>query len=122
LKEADIQRNIIAAIKKRFGQYCDVTNNHGSAFATAGTPDLTICILGISVYIEVKVPEHRVNGKLVARTEPTELQQRRIKKLSDARAIVGVAYSAEDALALCEQAITRAMLLYPHFGIDQLFT
>ena len=61
--------------------------NHGSIYSRAGTPDITACIGGKFVAIEVKQPGGRVSA----------LQAAHIELIKKAGGVAFVAYSLEEA-------------------------
>lgn len=102
MKESALQSKIIKKLRDKYGELIDITNNHGSAMSAAGTPDLHICFCGIFITMEIKLPDRVDNGVTKKQTEPTALQNKRLIKLTNARAIAAVIRSAEDALAVIE--------------------
>jgi len=63
-----------------------VWKNHGNQYSVIGLPDIMCVYNGKIVCIEVKIPGN----------QPTKLQEVTLKKMSEAGAITGVAYSIED--------------------------
>lgn len=81
-----------AAIVKRLNA-CPgvlVRKRHGSAFAVAGDPDITGCVRGRHLELEVKLPGE----------EPTVIQRKRLAEWTQAGAIAGVATSVDEALCI----------------------
>ena len=67
-----------------------VWKNHGNQYSVIGLPDIMCVYREKLVCIEVKIQGNK----------PTKLQEITLKKLSDAGAITGVAYSVEDVKQL----------------------
>lgn len=90
------EARLSAAIVKRLNAMPGtlVRKRHGSAFATAGDPDITGCCRGHHVEIEVKLPGEA----------PTKIQERRLAEWAAAGAITGVATSVEEAMAILDHA------------------
>lgn len=63
-----------------------VWKNHGNQYSVIGLPDIMCVFNGKILCIEVKIPGN----------QPTKLQEVTLKKMSEAGAITGVAYSIED--------------------------
>jgi len=72
---------------------------HGGPYQIAGLPDIIGCYSGRFVAIEVKRPGNT----------PTKLQLAIMKKLADAGATVGVAYSVEEAQAIIDRVGVQAL-------------
>lgn len=64
--------------------------NHGSAFATAGVPDISVASDGTAGFLEAKRPGHF----------PTLIQAKRLHKLDACGMIAGVVRSVEDVSLL----------------------
>ena len=94
--EKAVVARIMAALKKIPGVV--VRKRHGTAMGVAGDPDLYGSIRGRHFEIEVKRPGDP--GSI-----PTELQTRRIEEWRDAGAMVGIARSVEDALAILDVSV-----------------
>ena len=89
--EKTIVARIVTALKAAGAGW--VIKTHGGAFQCAGLPDI-LCVApksGRLVGIEVKRPKI---GRL------TDLQKAQLAKINLAGGVAGVAYGAEDALAL----------------------
>jgi len=84
--EREIVKQIIAALRKV--PHCTVRKRHGTAYGTAGDPDITGCINGRHFELEVKRPG----------CKPTELQRQRLKEWAKSGAITGVVTSSREAL------------------------
>jgi hypothetical protein len=87
-RESAVVKQVMAALRATPGVV--VRKRHGSSWSVAGDPDLYGAIKGQHFEIEVK----RRDG------EVTELQQARLRDWARAGALVGVARSVEDALAI----------------------
>ena len=117
MKESELQSKIIKAIKARYGEHVDITNNHGAAMAKAGTPDIHLCLFGLFVAIEVKMPRHRTSrGNWRSAGTLTPLQSVRLKRQDAALACTGTAYSVTDALAICADAFRETRLVAIHYA------
>ena len=86
-----------SALQKKIQKYLKdnlhnavVWKNHGNQYSVIGLPDIMCVYREKLVCIEVKIPGNK----------PTKLQEITLKKLSDAGAITGVAYSVEDVKQL----------------------
>jgi len=84
---------VVAAIIRRLRKIpgLKVEKTHGGTYGKSGTPDLTGCYRGQRFDIEVKAPG--ANG-------PTRQQQRELDAWAAAGAIVGCAWSADDAVQI----------------------
>lgn len=87
-RESTLVRQIVAALRATPGVV--VRKRHGSSWSVAGDPDLYGSFRGRHFEIEVK----RRSG------EVTELQQARLRDWARAGALVGVARSVGEALAV----------------------
>lgn len=94
-RERTIQNRIMAWLNRQPGVVARVL--HGSAWSTAGDPDIYGCVNGRMFLIEVKQP-----GR-----EPTPLQQRRLAEWKNAGALTGVAHSVREAQRLIEPLIGK---------------
>ncbi len=90
-KEKQVVNRIMAAAKKIPGLV--LRKRHGTAFGCAGDPDLTGCFRGRHVEIEVKVPYE-------SRSQLTRLQVQRQAEWAASGALVGVARSVPEFLAI----------------------
>ena len=88
-REREIQRAVITLLRER-GAY--VVNIHGSAFTTAGTPDLLASYRGRFLGIECKQP-----GK-----SPTEIQRHRIDQIRKAGGFAFTVRETDDLLDAIE--------------------
>lgn len=86
--EGRLVREILAALRAQPRTYA--VKSHGSIYSRRGEPDIHGCYRGTAFAIEVKVPGGRA----------TALQLHRLDAWSKAGALVGIAYSVEDALAI----------------------
>ncbi len=93
-----LEKSVVAGIVRRLREQPGVVvrKRHGTAMGVAGDPDLYGSIGGRHFEIEVKRPD--------AAAELSELQRQRLKEWEQAGAIVGVARSVEDALAILDDA------------------
>lgn len=87
-RESTLVRQIMAALRATPGVV--VRKRHGSAWSVAGDPDIYGSIRGQHFELEVK----RRDGVV------TELQQARMRDWAKAGALVGVARSVREALAV----------------------
>lgn len=85
MKESNIQRKIIAALRER-GAY--VFKAVGSPLQQRGTPDLLVCYQGAFIALEIKVPGQQA----------TPLQEYEMKKIRAAGAVAETVTSVEEAL------------------------
>lgn len=83
--ESTLQRKIQKYLKDNLSNSV-VWKNHGNQYSVLGLPDIMCVYMGKIICIEVKVLGNK----------PTKLQQITLKKMADAGAITGVAYSVED--------------------------
>ena len=83
--ENDLQRKIQKYLKSKLSNSV-VWKNHGNQYSVIGLPDIMCVYKEKIICIEVKIPGN----------QPTKLQEVTLKKLSEAGAITGVAYSIED--------------------------
>ena len=88
--EARLSRQIMKALKER-GAWCFKV--HGSEYQPAGIPDILGCYQGIMFGVETKMPGNK----------PSEIQNYRMAQMQKAGAVVVVAYSVNDALAVVHQ-------------------
>ena len=93
-----LEKSVVAGIVRSLREQPGVVvrKRHGTAMGMAGDPDLYGSIRGRHFEIEVKRPD--------AVAELTELQRQRLREWEHAGAIVGVARSVEDALAILADA------------------
>ncbi len=90
-KEKQVVTKIMAAARKIPGLV--LRKRHGTAMGCAGDPDLTGCFRGRHLEIEVKVPYE-------SRSRLTKLQTHRQVEWAESGAIVGVARSVPEFLAI----------------------
>ena len=83
--ESTLQRKIQKYLKEKLANAV-VWKNHGNQYSVLGLPDIMCIYRGKMICIEVKIPGNK----------PTKLQEVTLKKMEDAGAITGVAYSVED--------------------------
>ena len=88
MNETILTARIMAALRAR-GIY--VVKYHGSAFSTAGVPDLLCCADGKLIAMEIKVQFR----------QPTPIQEVQIAKIRAAGGVAVVVRSVEEALAAC---------------------
>jgi len=93
-----LEKSVVAGIVRRLREQPGVVvrKRHGTAMGVAGDPDLYGSVRGRHFEIEVKRPD--------AAAELTGLQRQRLREWELAGAIVGVARSVEDALAILADA------------------
>ena len=89
--ESVLQRKIQKYLKDNLPNAV-VWKNHGNQYSVIGLPDIMCEKEGKIVCIEVKVPGNT----------PTKLQEITLKKLKEAGAITGIAYSIEDVQKILE--------------------
>ena len=89
--ESVLQRKIQKYLKDNLPNAV-VWKNHGNQYSVIGLPDIMCVYEGKIVCIEVKVPGNT----------PTKLQEITLKKLKEAGAITGIAYSIEDVQKILE--------------------
>jgi hypothetical protein len=96
-KQPVLEKHVVARIMKALRQQRGVVvrKRHGTAMGVAGDPDLYGSIRGRHFEIEVKRPDDP--GSI-----PTELQVQRMREWNESGALVGIARSVEDALAILE--------------------
>jgi hypothetical protein len=96
-KRPVLEKHVVARIMKALKQQQGVVirKRHGTAMGVAGDPDLYGSIGGRHFEIEVKRPDDP--GSV-----PTELQAHRMQEWRAAGALVGIARSVEDALAILD--------------------
>ena len=96
-KQPVLEKYVVARIMKTLRQqHCIVVRKrHGTAMGVAGDPDLYGSIRGRHFEIEVKRPDDP--GSI-----PTELQVHRMQEWRAAGALVGIARSVDDALAILD--------------------
>ena len=95
-KRPVLERHVVARIMKALKrQGVVVRKRHGTAMGVAGDADLYGSVHGRHFEIEVKRPDDP--GSI-----PTELQAQRMQEWRAAGALVGIARSVEDALAILD--------------------
>jgi hypothetical protein len=96
-KQPVLEKHVVARIMKALKQQQGVVirKRHGTAMGVAGDPDLYGSIGGRHFEIEVKRPDDP--GSV-----PTELQAHRMQEWRAAGALVGIARSVDDALAILD--------------------
>jgi len=96
-KQPVLEKYVVARIMKALKQQRGVVvrKRHGTAMGVAGDADLYGSIRGRHFEIEVKRPDDP--GSI-----PTELQAQRMQEWRAAGALVGIARSVEDALAILD--------------------
>ena len=96
-KQPVLEKHVVARIMKALKQQQGVVirKRHGTAMGVAGDPDLYGSIGGRHFEIEIKRPDDP--GSV-----PTELQAHRMQEWRAAGALVGIARSVEDALAILD--------------------
>jgi len=96
MTEARITTQIIKALKKRGGWWVKI---HGSAFQSAGIPDIIGCYRGILVALEVKTPDTAKNV--------SERQRHVMSRIRQAGGVPRVVTSAKAALEVIRDVDTR---------------
>jgi hypothetical protein len=96
-KQPVLEKYVVARIMKALKQQRGVVvrKRHGTAMGVAGDPDLYGSVHGRHFEIEVKRPDDPASI-------PTELQAHRMQEWRAAGALVGIARSVEDALAILD--------------------
>ena len=89
--ESALQRKIQKYLKDNLPNAV-VWKNHGNQYSVIGLPDIMCAYEGKIICIEVKMPGNT----------PTKLQEITLKKLKEAGAITGIAYSIEDVQKILE--------------------
>lgn len=90
-RESAISQRIVEALNQLPGCHAEKRWT-GGIYSRVGEPDVTGCIGGRRIEIEVKVP-----GK-----QPRKVQAKRLRDWAEAGAIVGSVTSIEEALALVQ--------------------
>lgn len=95
-----LEKHVVACIVKALKQRAGVVvrKRHGTAMGVAGDPDLYGSINGRHFEIEVKRPDD-------SGSNPTELQAYRMQEWRASGALVGIARSVEEALAILGVAL-----------------
>lgn len=89
--ESALQRKIQKYLKDNLPNAV-VWKNHGNQYSVTGLPDIMCVYEEKIICIEVKMPGNT----------PTKLQEITLKKLKEAGAITGIAYSIEDVQKILE--------------------
>ena len=89
--ECALQRKIQKYLKDNLPNAV-VWKNHGNQYSVIGLPDIMCVYEEKIICIEVKMPGNT----------PTKLQEITLKKLKEAGAITGIAYSIEDVQKILE--------------------
>ena len=89
--ESALQRKIQKYLKDNLPNAV-VWKNHGNKYSVIGLPDIMCVYEEKIICIEVKMPGNT----------PTKLQEITLKKLKEAGAITGIAYSIEDVQKILE--------------------
>ena len=89
--ESVLQRKIQKYLKDNLPNAV-VWKNHGNQYSVIGLPDIMCVYEEKIICIEVKMPGNT----------PTKLQEITLKKLKEAGAITGIAYSIEDVQKILE--------------------
>jgi Holliday junction resolvase len=96
MRRAPLEKTIVANVMaqgRALGWW--VTKIHGSAYSTAGIPDVLAIKDGRAAWLECKRPGE----------EPTKIQLHRMRELSAAGCPVAVVTSAADARAFLENVV-----------------
>lgn len=94
MSEVALTNRIVKAVQQEYGARVCVEKRHGTQYGKVGQPDLTGCLDGVRFEIEVKFGKNK----------PTQMQYARLKEWSMAGAVVGVAWSVEDAMQIVQAA------------------
>lgn len=89
--ETLLQRNIVKALKKQWGNHIWILKTFGSAYQKRGVPDLLVSLLGHFMAIEVKMPGN----------QPTENQRATMWEMSQAGIRTFWVTSVDEAVAQC---------------------
>ena len=89
--ESALQRKIQKYLKDNLPNAV-VWKNHGNQYSVIGLPDIMCVYEGKIICIEVKISGNT----------PTKWQEITLKKLKEAGAITGIAYSIEDVKSILE--------------------
>lgn len=97
MKEKDLVKKIIVALHKRYGHGIWILKTHGGPQQQSGVPDLLICLDGIFIGIEVKMPgrENKV----------TDLQAETMKRIKEACGFAEMTSSVEGAFDIIDKAL-----------------
>jgi hypothetical protein len=90
--EARLVRQIVAYLTRKYS-HAQIRKRHGSAFSTAGDPDLYLCLNGRHIEIEVKLPGQ----------SPTPLQRERLVQWERAGAFAGIIHSISELQDLLDR-------------------
>lgn len=103
--EGRLQRRIIDAIKREHpGSWR--FNVVGSPYQMAGVPDILVCVHGLLVGIEVKLPRPG-ESEQHARDRATAQQRVQIERINRAGGMAGVVLSVDEALDLIGRGLRR---------------
>jgi len=87
--EGKVSAAIIKMIRERGGEAYKV---HGNEFTPRGTPDISGCYKGFSIWLETKMPGNK----------PTLIQWKRMRDWRRAGAFTCVPYSVQDAVQMLD--------------------
>ena len=93
MKEIQLVHKIINWINQH--ENAHARKQHGGMYGTIGEPDITGCVNGRRIEIEVKLPGN----------EPTKIQLHRMKEWERCGALTGVAHSLEEAQIILKDLI-----------------
>ncbi len=112
-KESEFITIVTQRLKKIGGNW---EKRHGTAFGKAGQPDISGCVCGRRVEIEVKT----------GRNEPTDIQVQRLAEWSKAGAVCIVLWNAEPprvaTIRLMNRISDHGTSISILYGIDELET
>lgn len=103
--EAQLVAKIKRAITERYPEAW-IVKQHGSAFATAGVPDLLVIIDGAAVMLEVKAAKPNESANSVM-SRVTPLQMETISKIRKAGGVAEVVWDVDQALDVLNTLIPR---------------
>lgn len=104
--EAKLVKKIRDAIKERWPE-CFITKNHGSAFSTAGIPDLFVVIKGHLIAIEVKAPRPgESDASVLSRVTPLQIE--RMREIRRAGGTAEACWDVEQALDIIERYVPES--------------
>lgn len=103
--EAQLVTKIKKAITTRYPEAW-IIKQHGSAFSTAGVPDLLVIIDGAAVMLEVKAAKPMESANSVM-SRVTPLQMETITKIRKAGGVAEVVWDVDQALDVLNSLIPR---------------
>ena len=103
--EAQLVAKIKKTVQERYPQAW-VIKNHGSAYSTAGVPDLLIIIDGAAVLLEVKAPKAGESAASVM-SRVTPIQMNCIEQIRKAGGVAEVVWDVAQALDVLNSLIPK---------------